>query len=135
MAEQSSPDVFLRRRLAAAGVVVLVAGVAAFAISAGSGGGEPSAGGAAHAGKQPPAPRPLELPGGGRRVLPDRRIVAYDGAPQSSELGALGIGSPDQAARRLARQARAYRRGGRPVLPAMELIAVVANAAPGRDGA
>ena len=62
------------------------------------------------------APAAPELPGGGRRLLPDRRIVAFYGAPQDEELGALGIGTPDQAARRLARQARAYERPGRPVL-------------------
>jgi hypothetical protein len=77
------------------------------------------------------APRPPQLPGGGRRLLPDRRIVAFYGAPQSQELGELGIGTPASAARRLARQARGYERKGRPVMPAMELIAVVAAAHPG----
>jgi hypothetical protein len=61
-------------------------------------------------------------------------VVAYYGAPQSDELGALGIDSPDAAGRRLARQARAYKGRGRRVLPAFELIAVVANGAPGREG-
>ena len=62
-------------------------------------------------------------------------MVAFYGAPQSPELGALGIGTPDAAARRLARQARAYERGRRrPVLPALELIAVIANADAGEDG-
>jgi sugar/nucleoside kinase (ribokinase family) len=45
------------------------------------------------------------------------------------------MGSPDSAARRLERQARPYRRGGRPVLPAVELIATVADSAPGAHGA
>jgi hypothetical protein len=76
-------------------------------------------------------PEPPQLPGGGRRLLPDRRIVAFYGAPQAAELGQLGIGTPAAAARRLAKQARAYRQQGRPVLPAMELIAVVAAAHPG----
>ncbi|HYM57580.1 MAG TPA: hypothetical protein VES79_06405, partial [Solirubrobacteraceae bacterium] len=70
----------------------------------------------------------LQLPRGGRRLLPDRRIVAFYGAPQAAELGELGIGSPASAAARLERQARAYARKSRPVLPAMELIAVVAAA-------
>lgn len=78
--------------------------------------------------------RPPELPRGGRRIFPRHRVVAFYGAPQADELGALGIGSPDAAGRRLARQARAYRRPGRPELPAFELIAVVANGAPGSDG-
>jgi hypothetical protein len=76
-------------------------------------------------------PAPPQLPGGGRRLLPDRRIVAFYGAPQAAELGELGIGTPASAARRLAKQARAYRQTERPVLPAMELIAVVAAAHPG----
>ena len=37
---------------------------------------------------------PRTLPGGGRRVFPDRRVVAYYGAPQDPELGTLGVGSP-----------------------------------------
>jgi hypothetical protein len=57
--------------------------------------------------------------------------VAFYGAPQADELGELGVGSPASAARRLERQAKAYARPGRPVLPAMELIAVVAAAHPG----
>ena len=76
---------------------------------------------------------PAELPRGGRRIFPEHRVVALYGAPQSDELGALGIGTPDAAGRRLLRQARAYKGGGRRVLPAFELIAVVANGAPGRE--
>jgi hypothetical protein len=77
---------------------------------------------------------PAALPRGGRSVLPERRVVAFYGAPQSRELGALGIGTPEQATRRLERQARAYARPGRPVLPALELIAAVASGGPGDDG-
>ena len=72
-----------------------------------------------------PAPPP-ELPGGGRRLFPSHRIVAYYGAPGNEELGALGIGTPDQAGKKLLAQMQSYRRGGRHLLPAMELIAVVA---------
>jgi hypothetical protein len=79
------------------------------------------------------AERP-QLPRGGRSVLPEFRVVAFYGAPQSAELGALGIGTPDAAAARLAEQAKAYAPGGRRVLPALELLAVIANADPGRDG-
>jgi hypothetical protein len=82
----------------------------------------------------PRASAPPELPGGGRRIFPDRRVVAFYGAPQHAELGALGIGPPAAAGRRLARQARPYRRGGRPVLPAFELIATIVQSAPGADG-
>jgi hypothetical protein len=61
-------------------------------------------------------------------------VVAYYGAPQAAELGALGIGTPDAMARRLRRQAGHYERHKRPVLLAFELLATVANAAPGVDG-
>jgi hypothetical protein len=84
----------------------------------------------------PPVPAPLvaQLPGGGRRIFPDRRVVAFYGAPQSPRLGVLGIGSPAHAAARLQRVARAYARRTRPVLPAFELIATIATAGPGDDG-
>lgn len=67
-----------------------------------------------------------ELPRGGRAIFPRYRVVAYYGAPQDDKLGELGIGTPDQAARRLRRQARPFGRG-REVMPALELIAVVAS--------
>ena len=79
-------------------------------------------------------PERAELPGGGRQIFPARRVVAFYGAPQDEELGVLGIGTPDQAAQKLERQARPYARPGRPVLPAFELIATVAANAPGDDG-
>ena len=69
------------------------------------------------------------------RSFRDYRVVAYYGAPQDAELGALG--------HRQARAARSRgwsgrrsptRAGGRPVLPALELIAVVAAADPGDGG-
>jgi hypothetical protein len=72
-----------------------------------------------------------ELPRGGRRILPAKRVVAYYGAPQDRQLGILGIGSPRVAARRLERQARRYRRRGRPVVPAFELIAAMVTSEPG----
>ena len=77
---------------------------------------------------------PPQLPGGGRRIFPDRRVVAYYGAPQDVELGALGAGRPAEVARRLRRQARPYAQPRRPVLPAFELIATVVQADPGEDG-
>jgi hypothetical protein len=80
-----------------------------------------------------PAPPP-ELPRGGRRLFPDHRIVAFYGAPGNVELGALGIGTPAQAGKKLLAQMRPYRRGGRTLLPAMELIAVVAAGSAQQDG-
>ena len=43
-------------------------------------------------------PASAQLPGGGRRIFPDYRVVAFYGAPQDDALGALGIGTPDEAA-------------------------------------
>ena len=83
---------------------------------------------------EPAPPPPPELPRGGRRIFPDHTVVAFYGAPQTEELGALGVGTPAAAARRLQRQARPYRRAGRPVLPAFELIATIVQAAAGEDG-
>jgi hypothetical protein len=82
----------------------------------------------------PARKRAPELPLGGRKIFPDYRVVAYYGAPQSHELGALGIGSPDAAGRRLRKQARPFARKTRPVMLAFELIVTVANADPGEDG-
>ena len=78
---------------------------------------------------------PVQLPRGGRSVLPEFRVYAHYGAPQAAQLGILGIGSPATAAARLNRRARDYTGPGRrPVLPAMELIGVIASAGPGSDG-
>jgi hypothetical protein len=74
------------------------------------------------------------LPGGGREIFPAHLVVGFYGAPQDDELGALGIGTPDQAGARLLAQAKAYGGGRRRVLPAFELLATVAAADPGEDG-
>ena len=50
------------------------------------------------------------------------------------ELGALGIGTPDDAARKLARQARAYDRARRPGAARARADHVIANADAGEDG-
>jgi hypothetical protein len=131
---RQSEQVYRRRRLGALGAVAAAAALGGAVVGAG---GERSQAGPARAPAalaSAAAPAPLELPRGGRRIFPDWRVVAFYGAPQSRELGALGIGSPDQAVGRLLRQARPYARKTRPVLPALELIATVANAHPGRDG-
>ena len=92
------------------------------------GGSEPQSTAATEVGKKNATPTgpPPELPRGGRRLFPHNRIVAYYGAPGNVELGALGIGTPAEASKHLLAQMRQYRRGGRTLLPAMELIAVVA---------
>ena len=117
---------FRRRRAVAVGVLLLLVGGIVALVTVG-GGEQPATRTAA----KPAAPELPELPGGGRRLLPDRRVVAFYGAPQDAELGELGIGTPASAARRLLRQARPYAQPGRPVLPAMELLAVTAAANPG----
>jgi hypothetical protein len=122
-------NIYLRRRLTALAAVVAV--VILGIVLIGSGGGDDPRRTAAEDRK----PEEVQLPRGGRSVLPEFRVVAFYGAPQSRELGALGIGSPQGAARRLARQAKPYEREGQPpVLPALELITVIANADPGEDG-
>jgi hypothetical protein len=121
--------IYWRRRLTALGVLAAVLVAAALLL----GNGEDSADQETASSAQEP-PAPPELPRGGRSVLPEHRVVAYYGAPQSRELGALGIGTPKGAARRLAREARRYRRDDRAELPALELIAVIANADAGDDG-
>ena len=127
---RASSSVFWRRRLAAlavlAGVVMVVVVVAC---GSGDDGGRPAA--SAGAAEQPAPP---QLPRGGREILPRYRVVAFYGAPQDPELGTLGIGTPDAAVRRLNRQARSYARRTRPVMPALELITVVAAADAGEGG-
>jgi hypothetical protein len=127
----ASPAVYRRRRATA--LVVLIALVAVGALAFGRGGEAPKPVAKDRAAAAP-TPKPVELPRGGRTILPDFRVVAYYGAPQDRQLGALGIGTPDHAARRLAQQAKPYGRSTRPILPALELIAVVAAGAPGREG-
>jgi hypothetical protein len=121
--------VYWRRRLT---VLAGLLGVAvATALLLGNGGDD---GKAERAATDAQEPKPPELPRGGVSVLPEYRVVAFYGAPQSRELGALGIGTPDGATRRLVRHARRFGRRDRPELPALELIAVIANAHPGDDG-
>jgi hypothetical protein len=119
-----------RRRLlllaaAVGGSLAFIVGV----VIAGSGGGSDQPAGA----EAKPVPVP-QLPGGGHKILPGRRVVAFYGTVNSPVLGTLGRGTPAQAAARLKRVSRAYAGPGRPkVLPAFEVISTVASSAPG-DG-
>jgi hypothetical protein len=126
----STPShIYWRRRLTLlAGLAVVVVAMLALL---GSGDGDDPRTASGDVAVPPP---PRDLPRGGRSILPEFRVVAFYGAPQSRELGALGIGSPRGAARRLVRQAKPYGSKRRPVLPALELITVIANADPGEDG-
>ena len=118
-----------RNRRVALGSLAAVGAAVAVALLVLPGGGEngSEASGAEEA-------EPARLPGGGRSIFPERRVVAYYGAPQDRELGALGLGRPARVARRLRRQASGYERPGRPVLPAFELITTIVHSDPGEDG-
>jgi hypothetical protein len=74
------------------------------------------------------------LPRGGTRLFPTFRVVGFYGRPGTPGLGVLGEGSADDTARRVADQGAAYAGGGRPILPALEVIASLATAGPGPDG-
>lgn len=76
-----------------------------------------------------PAPRP-------GAILPHNRIVAYYGNPLSKRMGILGQVPPDEMLRRLGREVAAWEKADTltPVVPALHLIAVVAQEGAGRDG-
>jgi hypothetical protein len=69
-------------------------------------------------------------------LLPDYRIVAYYGHPHDSNMGIVGEMSLDELTQKLRKQAAAYEAAdpSRPVVPALELIATVAQREPGFDG-
>lgn len=78
-------------------------------------------------------PRAVELPRGGRTVLPEHRLVGYSGYPGSAALGRLGIGDIDERMQEIEQIGADYARG-RTLLPVMELIAVTVHTEPGADG-
>ncbi|MFN0099674.1 MAG: hypothetical protein ACKVS7_13435 [Gemmatimonadaceae bacterium] len=80
-----------------------------------------------------PVKGPAPLPGS---ILPERRIVAYYGNPLSVRMGVLGEYPKDEMLKMLDAEVRAWEEGDplTPVQPALHLIAVVAQGAPGRDG-
>lgn len=78
----------------------------------------------------PPPPRP-ELPGGGRSLLPENRMIGMSGAPGSKALGPL-TGDLDGADANLTKQAEAFH-GERQQQPVYELIATRADSDPGDD--
>jgi hypothetical protein len=69
-------------------------------------------------------------------ILPSKRIVAYYGNPLSKKMGILGELPPEEMLSRLDREVAAWNRAdpSTPVQPALHLIVVVAQGAPGRDG-
>lgn len=80
-----------------------------------------------------PLPR-TPLPRGGTTILGHYRVVAYYGAAGTGALGVLGATTPEAAAAAITRRAAGFTGFGRPVQPAMELLATVAQRSPGRDG-
>ena len=80
-----------------------------------------------------PVNGPDPLPGS---ILPEKRIVAYYGNPLSVRMGVLGEYPKDEMLKMLDAEVRAWEEADpqTPVQPALHLIAVVAQGAPGRDG-
>ena len=76
---------------------------------------------------------PPQLPRGGRTVLPGHLVVAYYGIVGTSNI--LGrTNDPKADAAGVERQARAFARFGQPVLPAFELVTMIASPDPGPQG-
>ena len=76
-----------------------------------------------------------DLPGGGQVALRGRRIVCLYGHPGTRSLGVLGEQGVAASITRAKRTAAAYQRySDVPVVPAFEIIATVAQGAPGPDG-
>jgi hypothetical protein len=76
----------------------------------------------------------VQLPGGGQDIVPMHRIVALYGEPGVPALGALGQQGISASVARAKRLAASYRKlSTTPVVPAFEIIASVATAAPGTD--
>ncbi len=80
-----------------------------------------------------PAATVASLPGS---IFPAKRIVAYYGNPLSKRMGVLGELPPDQMLARLDKEVAAWSKADttHPIQPALHLIVVVAQGAPGRDG-
>ena len=117
-------DVYVRRRLAALGTVGVVALAAGALVGAGGGSGggrgEASCGRRAHGAPDAAAGRPADLPRPARRRL--LRRAAGPRAGRAGHRHARPGGAPGSSA-----PARPYAQRRRPVLPALELLATVAN--------
>jgi hypothetical protein len=77
----------------------------------------------------------VQLPGGGQVLFPGHLLVAlygHPGAPSLGVLGQQGLSASIARARQVAAQYRSL--GSARVLPALEIIATVAQASPGPDG-
>jgi hypothetical protein len=79
----------------------------------------------------PAGPAPLE-----GALLPARRIVAFYGNPHEKKMGVLGEYPSDQMLAKLDQTVAEWKKAdpSTPVQPALHLVTVVAQGAPGRDG-
>ena len=115
------PAVYRRRRVTALTALAVAVAVVVIVITllTGSDAAERPARTAprARAGDADAEAKPAELPRGGRRILPDYRVVAYYGAPQDSELGALGIGTRRRRRASSSARPRATRASRAPCCP------------------
>jgi hypothetical protein len=80
-----------------------------------------------------PVAGPPPLPGS---ILPQKRIVAYYGNPQSKRMGVLGEYPQDEMLQRLKGEVAKWEKAdpSLPVQPALHLVAVVAQGEPGKAG-
>jgi hypothetical protein len=80
-----------------------------------------------------PVRTPAYAPGA---LLPGHRIIAYYGNPLSRRMGILGELDPEPMLRKLETEVAAWRRAdpSTPVMPALHLIATVAQGSAGPDG-
>ena len=83
--------------------------------------------------KRWPVDGPAPLPGS---ILPSKRIIAYYGNPLSKKMGVLGEYPQAEMLAKLDKVVAEWNKAdpGHPVQPALHLIVVVAQGAPGRDG-
>ena len=76
----------------------------------------------------------VQLPGGGQVLFPNHLVVALYGHPGAPSLGVLGQQGLQASITRAEQVAAAYKRlTSRRVVPALEIIATVAQASPGPD--
>jgi hypothetical protein len=80
-----------------------------------------------------PVKTPPILPGA---ILPEKRIVAYYGNPLSKRMGVLGEYPKEEMLRRLKGEVAKWQKAdpSLPVQPALHLVTVVAQGAPGKAG-
>ncbi len=80
---------------------------------------------------KPPPPPPFRFPDGGQTLLPDYRLVALYGEPDTPVLGALGQQPMDATIARIKALATSYQPfSTAPIMPALEIMATIASASP-----